>query len=144
MFGEDVTPNHRRLAEQVGTLDNFYATGGNSGDGHQWLTQASETAYCLWPGYEGRSYPFDGTDPIAYAAGGFLWDYALARQKSVRIYGEYAGRRKRRRLHQRIDCGLIERRGISALPEQRPVEPVAHVFEDAEAGVDVEAVDFGR
>ncbi len=93
MFGEDVTPNHRRLAEQFVTLDNFYATGGNSGDGHQWLTQASETAYCLWPGYEGRSYPFDGTDPIAYAAGGFLWDYALARQKSVRIYGEYAGRR---------------------------------------------------
>jgi hypothetical protein len=93
MFGEEVTPNHRRLSEQFVTLDNFYATGGNSGDGHQWLTQASETAYCLWPGYEGRSYPFDGTDPIAYASGGFLWDYALARQKSVRIYGEYAGRR---------------------------------------------------
>jgi hypothetical protein len=81
MFGEEVTPNHRRLAEQFVTLDNFYATGGNSGDGHQWLTQASETAYCLWPGYEGRSYPFDGTDPIAYASGGFLWDYALARQE---------------------------------------------------------------
>lgn len=92
MFGQDVTPNHHRLSEQFVTLDNFYATGGNSADGHQWATQANETAYCLWPGYEGRSYPFDGTDPIAYASGGFLWDYALARQKSVRIYGEYAGR----------------------------------------------------
>ncbi|MFM8392679.1 MAG: bifunctional YncE family protein/alkaline phosphatase family protein, partial [Acidobacteriota bacterium] len=36
MFGADVTPNHRRLADQFVLLDNFYATGGNSGDGHQW------------------------------------------------------------------------------------------------------------
>ena len=78
MFGRDVTPNQHRLAEQFVMLDNFYATGGNSADGHQWVTQANETAYCMWPGYAGRSYPFDGTDPIAYASGGFLWDYALA------------------------------------------------------------------
>src|SRR5262249_13575763 len=45
-----------------------------------------------WPGYQGRSYPFDGTDPMAYSSGGFLWDYALAKGRSVRIYGEYAGR----------------------------------------------------
>ena len=73
-------------------LDNFYATGGNSADGHQWLTQANETEYCLWPGYQGRSYPFDGSDPMAYSSGGFLWDYAQARGRSVRVYGEYAGR----------------------------------------------------
>lgn len=92
MFGRDVTPNQHTLAEQFVILDNFYATGGNSADGHQWVTQANETAYCMWPGYAGRSYPFDGTDPIAYASGGFLWDYALARNKTVKIYGEYAGR----------------------------------------------------
>lgn len=56
------------------------------------MTQANETAYCMWPGYQGRSYPFDGSDPIAYAANGFLWDAALARKKTVRIFGEYAGR----------------------------------------------------
>jgi DNA-binding beta-propeller fold protein YncE len=92
MFGADVTPNHRRLAEQFVLLDNFYATGGNSGDGHQWVTQANETAYCLWPGYVGRSYPFDGTDPIAYSDSGFIWDAALRMKKTVRVYGEYAGR----------------------------------------------------
>ena len=92
MFGEAVTPNQHRLARQFVLLDNFYATGGNSGDGHQWVTQANETAYCLWPGYQGRSYPFDGTDPIAFSAGGFLWDAALARKKTVRIFGEFAGR----------------------------------------------------
>ena len=79
MFGEDVTPNQHRLAEQFVLLDNFYATGGNSADGHQWVTQANETEYCLWPGYQGRSYPFDGSDPMAYSSGGFLWDYAQAR-----------------------------------------------------------------
>jgi len=92
MFGEDVTPNQHRLAREFVLLDNFYATGGNSADGHQWVTQANETAYCLWPGFEGRSYPFDGSDPVAYSAGGFLWDAALARGKTVRIFGEYAGR----------------------------------------------------
>ncbi|MFN7922322.1 MAG: alkaline phosphatase family protein [Bryobacteraceae bacterium] len=93
MFGNDVTPNQHRLADRYVLLDNFYASGGNSADGHQWLTQSNEVSYCLWPGYVGRSYPFDGSDPIAYSAKGFLWDLALARNKTVRIYGEYAGRR---------------------------------------------------
>ncbi len=92
MFGKEVTPNHHRLADQFVLLDNFYATGGNSGDGHQWATQANETAYCLWPGYAGRSYPFDGTDPIAYSDGGFIWDAALRVKKTARVFGEYAGR----------------------------------------------------
>jgi hypothetical protein len=92
MFGQDVTPNQHRLAEQFVLLDNFYATGGNSADGHQWLTQANETDYCMWPGYAGRSYPYDGTDPIAYSKSGFLWDYALGRGRTVRVYGEFAGR----------------------------------------------------
>jgi YVTN family beta-propeller protein len=92
MFGEAVTPNHHKLATEFVLLDNFYATGGNSGDGHQWVTQANETSYALWPGYVGRSYPFDGTDPIAYANTGFLWDLAQARGKTVKVYGEYAGR----------------------------------------------------
>jgi hypothetical protein len=91
MFGEDVTPNQHRMAGQFVLLDNFYATGGNSGDGHQWITQANETEYCLWPGYQGRSYPFDGSDPMAYSSGGFLWNYAEARGRSARVYGEYSG-----------------------------------------------------
>ncbi len=91
MFGEDVTPNQRRLAEQFVLLDNFYATGGNSADGHQWATQANENPYAMWPGYLGRSYPFDGSDPLAISESGFLWTAAINRGKSVRIYGEYAG-----------------------------------------------------
>src|SRR4030095_3874716 len=51
MFGDEVTPNQHRLADQFVLLDNLYASGGNSGDGHQWVTQANETSYALWPGY---------------------------------------------------------------------------------------------
>jgi DNA-binding beta-propeller fold protein YncE len=92
MFGEDVTPNQHRLADQFVLLDNFYASGGNSGDGHQWITQANETDYGMWPGWGGRSYPFDGTDPIVYSSGGFLWDYALRANKTVQVFGEFAPR----------------------------------------------------
>jgi YVTN family beta-propeller protein len=91
LYGREITTNHHKLAEEFVLLDNLYATGINSADGHQWVTQAAETAYCMLPGFQGRSYPFDGTDPIAYASGGFLWDYARAARKTVRVYGEYAG-----------------------------------------------------
>jgi hypothetical protein len=89
LFGEDVAPNQRRLAREFVLLDNLYATGGNSGDGHQWATQANESDYAMWPGYTGRSYPFDGADPLAYAPGGFIWDGARQMNKTVRIYGEF-------------------------------------------------------
>jgi YVTN family beta-propeller protein len=91
MYGPDITPNHHRLANEFVLLDNFYATGGNSGDGHQWATQANETEYTMWPGYAGRSYPYGGDDPIAVARGGGIWDAALAVKKTVEIFGEYVG-----------------------------------------------------
>jgi YVTN family beta-propeller protein len=89
VYGPDITPNQHSLAEQFVVLDNFYATGGNSADGHQWVTQASETDYCYWPGYSGRTYPFDGSDPIAPASSGFIWDVALKEKKTVEDFGEY-------------------------------------------------------
>lgn len=124
MFGREVTPNHHKIAEKYVLLDNFYATGGNSGDGHQWVTQANETAYCLWPGYEGRSYPFDGTDPIAYAQGGFLWDAALKAGKTVRVYGEYAGRLTEARPQQRAQYLARWRKGDDFTKDFKIVAPI--------------------
>ncbi len=92
MFGEDTTPNQHKLAREFVLLDNFYASGGNSANGHQWVTQANEAAYTMWPGYQGRSYPYDGTDPLGITQGGTIWDSARGKGKSVRIYGEYSGR----------------------------------------------------
>ncbi len=91
MFGEDTAPNHRRLARQFTLFDNFYATGRDSADGHQWVTQSNETSYVMLHGYMGRSYPAQGNDAIAYSGSGFLWDAALRMNKTVRVYGEFAG-----------------------------------------------------
>jgi YVTN family beta-propeller protein len=90
IFGRNVTPNAHALSERFVTLDHFFASGGNSADGHQWLTQANETEYPLWPLYYGRSYPSEGNDPLAYSSGGFLWENAQAKGKRVTVFGEYA------------------------------------------------------
>lgn len=89
-YSDDVIPNHRKLARDFVLLDNFYATGGNSGDGHQWVTQANETDYNYLPGYGGRSYAEDG-DPMDGARGGFIWNAAIEAGKSFIDFGEYTG-----------------------------------------------------
>ena len=90
MYGRDVTPNAHALSEQFVLLDHFFASGGNSADGHNWLTQGIETAYPMWPLYSGRSYPSEGNDPLTYSSGGFLWEAAQAKGKRVVSFGEYA------------------------------------------------------
>jgi YVTN family beta-propeller protein len=90
MYGRDVTPNAHALAREFVTLDHFFVNGGNSADGHQWLTQANETEYPMWPLYYGRSYPSEGIDALAYSSGGFLWEAAQAKNLSVTVFGEYA------------------------------------------------------
>ena len=89
-YGRDVTPNTHALAERYVLLDHFFASGGNSADGHNWLTQGRETEYPMWPLYLGRSYPSEGIDPLTYSSGGFLWEAARAKGKSVSVFGEYA------------------------------------------------------
>jgi YVTN family beta-propeller protein len=89
-YSDDVIPNHRKLARDFVLLDNFYATGGNSGDGHQWVTQANETDYNYLPGYGGRSYAEDG-DPMDGARGGFIWNDTIAAGKTFIDFGEYTG-----------------------------------------------------
>jgi hypothetical protein len=89
-YGRAVTPNTHALAEQFVLLDHFFASGGNSADGHNWLTQSRETEYPMWPLYTGRSYPSEGVDPLAYSSGGFLWEAAQAKGRTVTVFGEYA------------------------------------------------------
>ncbi|HEY2848887.1 MAG TPA: bifunctional YncE family protein/alkaline phosphatase family protein [Gemmatimonadaceae bacterium] len=89
-YGRDVTPNAHALASRYVLFDHFYASGGNSADGHQWLTQANETEYPMWPLYFGRSYPSESDDPLAYSSGGFIWEAAEAKGKTVSVFGEYA------------------------------------------------------
>jgi DNA-binding beta-propeller fold protein YncE len=94
-FGEDVTPNHHALAREFVLLDNFYTSGTNSADGHQWTSSSVANGYTE-QNYSSnvRSYPYDGGDPLAYSPQGFLWTAAHQAKKSVRVYGEFVNRPK--------------------------------------------------
>lgn len=90
MYGEEVTPNQHALARQFTLFDNFYCSGVLSADGHQWVNEAYVTDY-LEKSFGGftRSYPYEGSDPLAFASSGFLWDNALERKKTFRNFGEF-------------------------------------------------------
>jgi len=90
LYGANTTPNQHELAKQFVTLDNYYASGVVSADGHHWLAQASVTDYLergfwSWP----RGYPYTGNDPLAFASTGFIWDRVLSSGRTVRIFGEF-------------------------------------------------------
>ena len=90
LFGERVTPNQHKLVREFALLDNTCCAGILSADGHQWSMSAFGTDYleksfCGWP----RSYPAPGSDALAYAPTGFLWDNARRHGVSFRNYGEF-------------------------------------------------------
>lgn len=90
IFDEPVTPNHHKLAREFVLLDNFYCSGVLSADGHSWTNAAYATDYLEKQfGQFTRSYPYEGSDPLAFPVSGFLWDNALAHNKTFRNYGEF-------------------------------------------------------
>ncbi len=95
IFGEKITPNLHKLANDFVLLDNTYCAGILSADGHQWSTTAFATDYMekSFAGFP-RSYPDgmgeDESDALAYSPGGFLWDNAIKHKKTLRNYGEFA------------------------------------------------------
>ncbi len=89
-LGEKVMPNHRRLARQFTLFDNAYVSGTNSYDGHAWSTQCIANDYIehFYVGYS-RTYSDDGKDAMAFAHTGALWDAALKKNRTVRVWGEF-------------------------------------------------------
>ncbi|MEI6087529.1 MAG: alkaline phosphatase family protein [Bacteroidota bacterium] len=89
VFGEKVTPNMHALAKQYGWMDDFYASGKSSAEGHQWTDAGMVSDYVekmvrAWF----RSYPHRQEDALVYNKNGFIWNQALDHGKSVKIYGE--------------------------------------------------------
>lgn len=89
-FGESITPNQHKIVREFVLLDNTCCAGILSADGHQWSMSAFGTDYleksfCGWP----RSYPAPGSDALAYAPTGFIWDNARRHGVSFRNYGEF-------------------------------------------------------
>ena len=95
LFGERITPNQHKLAREFVLLDNFYADGEVSADGHNWSTSAHATDYLEknWVtsyGGRGGTYPGEGHKEIANPKKGFIWDYAKRANVTYRTYGEFA------------------------------------------------------
>lgn len=95
VFGEDVAPNHRKLAREFTLLDNFYTAGDVSADGQNWTFAALANDFIekLWPSYYARRrgvYDFEGGEPAAVPPAGYLWTNARAAGLSVRNYGVWA------------------------------------------------------
>jgi hypothetical protein len=78
------------LAREFVLLDNFYCSGVLSADGHSWVNEAYTTDYLeKMFGQFTRSYPYEGSDPLAFPTTGFLWDNALLHKKTFYNFGEH-------------------------------------------------------
>jgi YVTN family beta-propeller protein len=89
LYGENITPNEHRLVNDFVLLDNYYASGKSSAEGHQWTDAAMVSDYVernvrAWF----RSYPHRQDDALVYNKNGFIWNDAMDHGKKVRIYGE--------------------------------------------------------
>jgi DNA-binding beta-propeller fold protein YncE len=97
LFPEDVTPNAHALAREFVLLDNFYADGEVSADGHEWVMAGYATDFVekMWPLNYGHNeggkygYPSKGHYPVAFPANGYLWNRAAEAGVSYRTYGEF-------------------------------------------------------
>src|SRR5690606_30859321 len=94
LFGENVTPNHHKLAREFVLLDNFYVNADVSADGHNWSTAAIVPDYIqkMWPSsYGGRRKisDYQGPEPAATPPGGYLWTNAQAAGISSRNFGYF-------------------------------------------------------
>jgi YVTN family beta-propeller protein len=93
LFGERITPNQHKLAKEFVLLDNFYADGEVSKDGHSWSMGAYATDYLekTWPtsyGNRGGNYDGEGTRAIANNKL-YIWDQCKKSNVSYRTYGEF-------------------------------------------------------
>ena len=97
LFPEKITPNAHALAREFVLLDNFYADGEVSADGHEWTMAGYATDFVekSWPLNYGHNaakkydYPSEGHYLIAYPANGYLWNRAAEAGITFRSYGEF-------------------------------------------------------
>jgi YVTN family beta-propeller protein len=96
MFGEKVTPNHHKLAEEFVLLDNLYCNGQVSRDGHPWSTMAYNTDYIARDWHltysQRKGVDDDDEGKLSNAPSGYLWDACARAGLSYRSYGEYGKR----------------------------------------------------
>ena len=89
IFGNTITPNQHKLAQDFSLMDNYFASGKSSAEGHVWASAAMVPDYIeknvrAWF----RSYTHRLADAMAYNKNGFIWNNALDHRKKVRMFGE--------------------------------------------------------
>jgi hypothetical protein len=91
-FGKTVLPNQHALAHEFPLLDDHYASGIASDEGHQWTDEAYVSSYLEKMEFGGLEcgYPYDGGDALAYSPAGFLREDAQKHGRSAAIFGEFA------------------------------------------------------
>lgn len=92
LFGEEVTPNHHKLAREFVLLDNFYVNADVSADGHNWSSAAIAPAYVqrMWPNSYAarrRHYDYEGGERAALPPAGYIWSNAMQAGLTFRNYG---------------------------------------------------------
>ena len=100
LFGENITPNHHKIANDFVLFDNFYVSSDVSADGHNWATAAIAPDYTikLSPNsYAGRrkgGYDYEGQEIANRPPAGYIWTNAQAAGITMRNYGYFANNRK--------------------------------------------------
>jgi DNA-binding beta-propeller fold protein YncE len=100
LFGENVTPNHHKIANEFVLFDNFYVSSDVSADGHNWATAAIAPDYTikLSPNsYAGRrkgGYDYEGQEIANRPPAGYIWTSAHQAGLTMRNYGYFANNRK--------------------------------------------------
>jgi YVTN family beta-propeller protein len=101
LFNEEVTPNHHALAREFVLLDNLYANGEVSVDGHHWSNGAyvPDAMQRTWPSqYGGKGAPpiryGDFGDPLAETPGGRIWDLCERARLPYRTYYYHVDKRR--------------------------------------------------
>ena len=128
IYGDSVTPNQHQLTTVFSLLDNYYASGKSSAEGHQWTDAAMVSDYIernvrAWF----RSYPHRQADALVYNRNGFIWNNALEHGKKVRIFGEaclthYDTRMKWLAIYNKyIQQENIERSNTTTIARIRPI-----------------------
>ncbi len=92
LFGNDVVPNVRALANRFGVLDRVFANSEASIDGHFWTSAAKVSDYVnksWFQNYAARQRPYDfGVYSVTFPPNGFLFDQAERQNIPYFNYGE--------------------------------------------------------
>jgi DNA-binding beta-propeller fold protein YncE len=105
LFDAEITPNQHRIAREFGIIDNFYASGEVSGDGHNWSTSGMASDYLektIQIGYRSneRLYDYEGNvanripldddmPDVNETGTGYIWSNVARHGLTYRHYGEF-------------------------------------------------------